>query len=152
MGEGHTFLINSKHALPPSPLAIFLLISIWQMPQGGASLITRTNAPWWGPERVLMTNLFNKKTLISHKFNVFYRICNSSNHFLTAETATFWRSVHILFFSSLVHKWKQLCKYLHMCEWKHNMHSTCWQCTEINANFPKVRFTYIKLKNLDALN
>ena len=54
-----------------------------QMPRGGAS------------KRVQMSNLWNKKTIIAHKLMYFYRICNSSNRFLTAQTATF-SAVHVL--------------------------------------------------------
>ena len=59
-----------------------------QMPHGGAS------------ESVHMTNLWNKKTIITHKLIFFYRICNSLNLFLTAKTATFSRicTLHVLLF------------------------------------------------------
>ena len=64
-----------------------------QMPHGGAS------------ERVQMTKLWNKKTIIAHKIMYFYRICNSTNRFLRAKTATFSRTVQV--------------KYLHMLEWNY---------------------------------
>ena len=76
---------------------IFLLISKWWqlMPHGGACL--HVQIPHGGAsERVQMTNLWNKKTIIAHKLMYFYRICNSSNRFLTAKTAPFSRTVHVL--------------------------------------------------------
>ena len=54
------------------------------MPHGGAS------------ERVQMTNPQNKKTIIAHKEMYFHRICNSSDCFSTAKTATLSRTVHVL--------------------------------------------------------
>ena len=74
--------------------------------------LTRTNALYGGAfERVQMTNLWNKKTIIAHKLirlMYFYRICNSSNRFLTTKTATFYVPCTFFFLSSLV--CKQLCK------------------------------------------
>ena len=64
------------------------------MPHGEASL--RVQMPHGGAsERVQMTNLRNKKTIIAHKLMYFYRICNSSNRFLIAKTATFSRTVDV---------------------------------------------------------
>ena len=65
------------------------------MPHGGASLRVQMSHVG-ASERVQMTSLWNKKTIIAHKFMYFYRICYSSNHFLTAKTATFSRTVHVL--------------------------------------------------------
>ena len=69
---------------------------LWQIPHGGASL--RVQMPHGGAsERVQMANLWNKKTIIAYKLMYFYRTC-SSNRFLTAKTATFSRTVHVLLF------------------------------------------------------
>ena len=86
---------------------IYLLISkLWpmphsgaslrvQMPHGGASL--RVQMPHGGAsERLKMTNLQNKKTIFAYKLIYFYRICTSSNHSLTAKTATFSHTMHIV--------------------------------------------------------
>ena len=97
--------INSRCAPPPPPTPHCLLISkLLQMPHGGAS------------ERVQMTNLWNKKAIIAHKITYFCRICNSSNRYLTAKLQLFHVPCTFFFLSSLVRKWKQLCKYLHMLE------------------------------------
>ena len=89
--------INSKPSYPPSSaLGSCLLISkLWQMSYGGANLrvqMLRGGAS----ERVQMTNLWNKKAIIAHKYMYFYTTCKSSDRFLTAKTATLSRIVYVL--------------------------------------------------------
>ena len=92
--------IPTAPILPPPPkhssVICPLISKLWQMSRGGASL--RVQIHGGASERVQMTNLWNKKTIIAHKLMYFYRICNSSNRFLTAKTATFSRTVHVLLF------------------------------------------------------
>ena len=130
---------------PPPPLALpaaFVLIwKLCQMPHGGASLRAQMSHVG-ASERVQMASLWNKKTIIAHEFKYFYRICCSSNHFFTAKTATFSRTVNAFFFlSSLVCNLKQLCKSLHMLEWNHLLHlkseraELFWQCPTPGLTF-----------------
>ena len=88
------------------------------MPHGGASL--HVQMPHGGASaKVQITNLRNRKAIIAHKLMYFYRICNSSNPYLTAKTATLSYTVHILLSVSLVSHHLSLFKYLHVLEWNH---------------------------------
>ena len=48
-----------------------------------------------------------QERIIAHQQIYFYRICNSSNRFLTNKTATLSRAVYVLLLSSFVRKGKQ---------------------------------------------
>ena len=57
-----------------------------------------------------------QETNYRSQINVFYRICNSSNQL---KLQFFQVRCTFSFLLSLIHKWKQLSKYLHMLEWNH---------------------------------
>ena len=111
--------LNQFQACPSPPprhlsdICLLILKIVANGPSGANLRIQMSHGR--ASERVQMTNLWNKKKIIAHKLMHFYRICNSSNPFLTAKTATFSYTMHILLFViSHIPTWKQLCKYLHV--------------------------------------
>ena len=58
--------------------------------------LTRTNAPQWGLRKGATDPPAEQVNNYRSKINEIYTICNSSNHFLTAKTITFSRTVRVL--------------------------------------------------------